>query len=49
MWAKEALGAIADLLFVPVVVSLIGVVIWTMIAVGLFLRSFAGRARGRRP
>lgn len=49
MWAKVALGAIADLLFMPVVVGLIGVVIWTMVAVGLFLRSFAGRARGRRP
>ncbi|MEI4509321.1 MotA/TolQ/ExbB proton channel family protein [Sphingopyxis sp. CCNWLW253] len=49
MWAKDALGAIADLLFMPVVIGLIGVVIWTMIAVGLFLRSFIGRARGRRP
>lgn len=49
MWAKDALGAIADLLFMPVVIALIGVVIWTMIAVGLFLRSFIGRARGRRP
>ena len=49
MWAKDALGAIADLLFMPVVIGLIGVVIWTMISVGLFLRSFIGRARGRRP
>lgn len=49
MWAKEALGAIADLLFVPVVVSLIGVVIWTLVAAGLFLRSLAGRAKGHRP
>ena len=39
MWAKDALAAISDLLFLPVVVALIGVVAWTAIASGLFLRA----------
>lgn len=49
MWAKDALGAISDLLFLPVVVGLLGVVCWTIIALGLFVRSFIGRFRGHRP
>ncbi|MBB5986677.1 MotA/TolQ/ExbB proton channel family protein [Sphingobium lignivorans] len=49
MWAKDALGAISDLLFLPVVVGLLGVVLWTVLALGLFLRSLIGRYRGRRP
>ena len=49
--SKAAIQETADRIaavFTPVVIALIGVVIWTMIAVGLFLRSFIGRARGRR-
>lgn len=49
MGAKDALGAISDLLFLPVVVGLLGVVIWMVIALGLFLRSLIGRYRGQRP
>ncbi|MBN8809871.1 MULTISPECIES: MotA/TolQ/ExbB proton channel family protein [unclassified Sphingomonas] len=49
MWAKEALAAISDLLFLPVVVGLLGVVAWTVLAIGLFARSYIGRLRGRRP
>lgn len=49
MWAKDALGAISDLLFLPVVLGLLGVVCWTVIALGLFARSFLGRFRGHRP
>lgn len=49
MWAKDALSAIADLLFFPVVVSLVAVVVWVGIATGMFLRSFALRLSGRRP
>ncbi|MGN8000188.1 MotA/TolQ/ExbB proton channel family protein [Sphingomonas sp. 22176] len=49
MWAKEALGAIAELLFQPVVFGLIGIAGWTAIATGLFLRSLVDRLRGRRP
>lgn len=49
MWAKDALAAISDLLFLPVVVALIGVVAWTAIASGLFLRALLERWRGRRP
>lgn len=49
MWAKDALAAISDLLFQPVVVALIGVVAWTVIASGLFMRALVERWRGRRP
>lgn len=49
MWAKDALSGLSDLLFLPVVVALLGVVAWTLIALGLFVRAFIGRARGRRP
>jgi len=49
MWAKDALASISDLLFFPVVVGLLGVVAWTAIATGLFLRSLIGRWRGARP
>jgi biopolymer transport protein ExbB/TolQ len=49
MWAKDALRAISDLLFLPVVVGLIGVVGWTVIASGLFLRALVVRWRGSRP
>ncbi len=49
MWAKDALGAIADLLFLPVVLGLLGVVGWIMVSLGLFVRSLLGRYAGRRP
>ncbi len=49
MWAKDALSALSDLLFLPVVIGLLGVVAWTVIATGLFVRSYVGRLRGRRP
>ena len=49
MWAKDALAAISELLFLPVVIGLLGVVAWTAVATGLFARSWVGRARGRRP
>lgn len=49
MWAKDALAAISEFLFLPVVVALIGVTAWTVLAGGLFLRSLIERWRGRRP
>lgn len=49
MWAKEALAAISDILFLPVVLGLLGVVGWTVIASGLFVRTLVGRWRGARP
>ncbi len=49
MWAKDALSALSDLLFLPVVIGLLGVVAWTVIATGLFVRGYVGRLRGRRP
>ncbi|PXA91717.1 hypothetical protein DMC47_25155 [Nostoc sp. 3335mG] len=49
MWAKDALSALSDLLFLPVVIGLLGVVAWTVVAAGLFVRSYVGRLRGRRP
>jgi len=49
MWAKDALAAISELLFLPVVIGLLGVVAWTVIAMSLFLRSLIGRWRGARP
>lgn len=49
MWAKDALSALSDLLFLPVVIGLLGVVAWTVVASGLFVRSYVGRLRGRRP
>lgn len=49
MWAKDALAAISELLFLPVVIGLIGVVAWTVIALGLFVRSFVVRLQGGRP
>jgi biopolymer transport protein ExbB/TolQ len=49
MWAKDALGGISDVLFLPVVISLLGVAAWTVFATGLFVRSLIERWRGRRP
>lgn len=49
MWAKDALSALSDLLFLPVVIGLLGVVAWTVVASGLFVRSYVGQLRGRRP
>lgn len=49
MWAKEALAAIANLLFFPVVITLVAVVIWVGISSGVFVRSFATRLAGKRP
>jgi biopolymer transport protein ExbB/TolQ len=49
MWIKDALGAISDVLFMPVVVALLGVAAWTIVASGLFARALVERWLGRRP
>jgi biopolymer transport protein ExbB/TolQ len=49
MWIKDALGAISDFLFLPVVVALLGVVAWTIVASGLFARALVERWMGLRP
>ncbi|MDS1140787.1 MotA/TolQ/ExbB proton channel family protein [Pusillimonas sp. SM2304] len=49
MTVKLILEQISQLLFEPVLVLLVALVVWTLVALGMFLRSLAGRRRGRRP
>lgn len=46
---KLILEQVSQLLFQPVLVLLVCLVIWTLVALGMFARSLAGRLRGRRP
>ncbi len=46
---KFILEQISQLLFFPVLTMLIGLVIWTLISLGMFLRSAMTRCRGRHP
>lgn len=49
MSVKLILEQVSQLLFQPVLMLLIALVIWTLLALGMFLRSLAARWRGRRP
>lgn len=46
---KLILEQLAQLLFVPVLALLVALVLWTLVALGMFARSAIGRWRGRRP
>jgi len=46
---KLILEQVSQLLFQPVLALLVALVVWTLVALGMFLRSAAGRWRGRRP
>lgn len=46
---KFILEQISQVLFVPVLFLLVALVVWTLVAMGMFVRSAAGRWRGRRP
>lgn len=49
MSMKLILEQVAQLLFQPVLVLLVVLIVWTLVALGMFLRSLAGRWRGSRP
>ncbi len=49
MTLKLILEQVSQLMFQPVLALLVALVIWTLVALGMFLRSFVGRRRGRRP
>lgn len=46
---KLILEQVSQLLFQPVLALLVALVVWTLVALGMFARSLAGRWRGRRP
>ena len=49
MALKLILEQVSQWLFQPVLALLVALVIWTLVALGMFLRSLAGRRRGQRP
>ena len=49
MTLKLILEQVSQLLFQPVLALLVALVIWTLVALGMFLRSLASRWRGHRP
>ncbi|MCY1192415.1 MotA/TolQ/ExbB proton channel family protein [compost metagenome] len=46
---KFVLEQVSQLLFAPVLLLLVALVVWTLVALGMFARSAAVRWRGRRP
>lgn len=46
---KLILEQVSQLLFQPVLALLVALVAWMLVTAGMFLRSLAGRRRGRRP
>lgn len=46
---KLILGQLSQLLFYPILALLVALVVWTLVALGMFLRSAVGRRRGSRP
>src|SRR5690606_24851119 len=46
---KLVLEQVSQLMFEPVLAVLVALVAWTLVALGMFLRSLASRRRGHRP
>ena len=46
---KSILEQVSQLLFYPVLALLVALIVWTLVALGMFLRSALTRCRGRHP